>query len=232
MRERARRFRLLLAGAVLAASSCATSAEVAKLRAEMVELRAKQREDATRLQDEITVAKHFTEFSLRQLSSRVECDNSRVRDFLKSCEDGAEACSEQGLANALTFMDTQPYVMLFTRPGIGIKGLSNIRRGQLMTLGESKNWRPSTRFLVLVQPRSEIPEHRDEALKLGRELSTFARDELAIGKKYPILGPHMLPCKLKVEHLSHFSRRYDRPLAGEPTGKEPVVRMWLFRTDC
>lgn len=231
--ERARRCNgLLLSGALLLLAGCATRAEVAKLRAELVELRVKQREDATRLLDEITVAKHFTEFSLRQISSRVECDNSRVRDFLKSCEDNAEACSEQGLADALLFMDTQPYVMLFMRPGIGMKGLSNIRRGQLMTLGESKNWRPSTRFLVLVQPRTDTAEHREEALKLGRELQTFARDELNIGKKYPLLGPHRLPCKLKVEHLSHFSRRYDRPLAGEPTGKEPVVRMWLFRTDC
>lgn len=230
--KRAWRLLLPLTAALSQGPGCATTAEVAKLRAELSELRAKQRQDTARLTDEITIAKHFTEFSLRQLSSRVECDNSRVREFLKSCEEGAEACSEQGLANALSFMDTQPYVMLFMRPGVGIQGLSNIRRGQLMTLGESKNWRPSTRFLVLVQPRSDVPEHREEALRLGRELATFSREELAIGKKYPILGPHMLPCKLKIEHLSHYSRRYDRPLAGEPTGKDPVVRMWLFRTDC
>ena len=185
------------------------------------------RSDLEKAKDELKFVSFSTDFSIRQIASRVECDNTRVRDFLKECEEGSEVCSQDGVANALKFMDTQPYVQLFLRPDVGIKNLLNTRRGQLMSLGDTHNWKPSTRFLILVQPRTDAEDHAKEALQLGRDVSGLLRTEIGVGKRIPILGPRVLPCKLKSEQLSHYSRRFDKPVKGEPR-----VRVFVFRTDC
>lgn len=186
-----------------------------------------QREEIQKLNTDL----EYAERELRRVSSRVECENDKIRDFIKQCEEGSEVCSEEGMANALAFMDTQPYVMLFVRPDEGVKNLNLTRRGLLLATVDPKFWRTSTKFLVLVQPRGETPELHEEARRIGRETYQMLRGEHGVGKRIRIV-PHMLPCKLKTEQIAHYRRKYDKPMAGEPTDKEPRLRVWVFRTDC
>jgi hypothetical protein len=131
-------------------------------------------------------------------------------------------------------MITQPYVTMYLRPEGGVKGLGATRKGQLATMGDSKSWLPSTRFLVLVQPRGEAPEHREEALRVGREVQRYLGNDLFKDERgIKILGPKILPCKMKADEVAqHVRSKFDAPVKGEPTGQQPAVRLWVFKTDC
>ena len=228
-RVRSRLFCCLLAGTL---AGCVSLAEHQALQAKVAALTTKQADDDRTRGDEITVARQQCEYQARQISSRIECNNNRVRDFLKSCEENSDVCSAEGVANALAFMDSQPYVLMFMRATMDAQELSDTRVGQLMSLTETKNWRPSTRFLILAQPRGDSPLHHAEAIKAGEQIKIFLRNDMGIASKLQILGPKVLPCKLKAEQLAHYMRKYDRPVRGELTCKEPFIRLWVFRTDC
>jgi hypothetical protein len=182
---------------------------------------------------ELTRVKHTLEAEISRVSSRLECHDDRVRDFIRECEQDSPVCSENGVANALTFMSTQPYVVQYLRPGQSFeeRSMPLLRRGQLMTLADISTWRPSTKFLVLVQPRSDADPDQQAALQVGGEVKRYMREYL-IAKKYPILGPKVLPCKLKAEQLAKYFKRNDLPAKGEPRENEPHVRIWIFKTDC
>lgn len=174
------------------------------------------------------------EAETQRIASRVECHNEKVKEFLKECEEGSDVCSEQGVANASRFITTQPFVTIYLRPQEGVKGLVQTRIGQLRTLGDSKTLLPSTRFLVLLLPRSDSAAHRDEALRSGREIQRYLVNDLFRDEKeLKMLGPKLLPCKMKKEELAFYFRgKLDAPVKGEPTGHEPTVRIYVFKTDC
>lgn len=218
----------LLLGA-LGAASCAPMAEI---NAKLDEIRAKQAEDDSRRRDEITALRQEHEAQLRDLYSRMDCTNVRVRDFIKECEDGSNVCSEEGLANALLFMDTQPYVLMFLRPKTGMDEIVETRVGQLMSLTESKFWKPSTKFLILAQPHDDTAIGQAMAIKAGEQMMVYLRTNMGIASKFRILGPKTLQCKVKADKVAHYTRKYDRPVKGEPVPPEPVVRVWVFRTNC
>ena len=223
--------RILLAGTLIA-TSCA-SAQVAQLKQEMIDQEARQRANERQLQAQIERLKVNLDIELQRIASRVECHSDRVRDFLKECEAGTEVCSEQGLANAFQFMITQPYVTIYLKPTAGIKGLVATRKGQLVTMGDPKNWLPSTRFLILVQPRADTSQMYEEALRIGREVQRYLAGDLFSDEKgLKILGPKVMPCKMKAEEVANHIRRLDTPVKGEPTGRDPSLRIWVFRTDC
>jgi hypothetical protein len=138
------------------------------------------------------------------------------------------------VANASRFITTQPFVTIYLRPQDGVKGLVQTRIGQLRTLGDPKTLLPSTRFLVLVLPRSDAANHRDEALRSGREIQRYLVNDLfREEKELKMLGPKLLPCKMKKEELSYYFRgKLDSPVKGEPTGHESTVRIYVFKTDC
>lgn len=207
--------------------------EVDTLRQQQRESEARQNAKIQQLQAQLDRERALREVDMRRVASRVECHSERVRDFLKECEEGSDVCSEQGVANAFQFMITQPYVQIYMRPHGGSKALVATRRGQLATMGDPKNWLPSTRFLVLVQPRAESPESRDEALRLGREIQRYLINDLfAEEKGVRVLGPKVLPCKMKADEVASHVRRWDVPVKGEPASHESSVRLWVFRTDC
>ena len=216
----------------LALAACVPAAAHEQLKARLAALEAKQTEDDRTRSDEITLVKQQCEYQTRQISSRIECNNDRVRDFLKACEEGSDVCSSDGVANALAFMDSQPYVLMFMRSTLEAQELVATRVGQLMALTEAKNWRPSTRFLILVQPSGDSPKQNAEAVKAGEQIKLFLRNDMGIANKFQVLGPKMLPCKVKAEQVSHYMRKYDRPIRGEPTVKDAAIRLWVFRTDC
>lgn len=220
--------------ALLYGCAFATRQDIADLKAAIRDLEARDNEKNKLLNDKLDREKMLREVDMRRVSSHVECHNDKVRDFIKECEEGSDVCSEQGLANAYRFMITQPYVQIYLKPRAGIDSLVATRKGQLTTMGDPKNWLPSTRFLVLAQPRSESGEHREEALRLGREVQRYLVNELfAEEKGVRILGPKILPCKMKADELNqHVRGKLDLPVKGEPTGKDASVRLWVFRTDC
>lgn len=172
------------------------------------------------------------ELAIRSVFGKLYCTNDKVREFIRECEVGSEVCSEAGVANALAFMSTQPYTSFFLRPEEGVQGLHSIRRGQLMGMAEPHNLHPSSRFLVLIQPRSDTAVHQKEAEKIGFDVVQFLRKDLRLGPRYTSLGARILPCKLKQEQIARFNNHLDRRLKGEPEEREPRVRIWVFRTDC
>lgn len=174
------------------------------------------------------------EIEARRIASRAVCDNEKLRAFLKECEEGSEVCSDKGVENAWKFIISQPGVVLYLRPHAGEKGIVQTRRGQLMSTCDPKTWLPSTRFLILVKPRSESSEHHEEAMRIGREVRNYLTDELFPNQKdLRTLGPKTLPCKMKVEEVSNYSGNpLPYPIKGEPQGREPAVRVWVYRTDC
>lgn len=236
MQRQVSRRALTLFGLLLTSASC-----VAPLQREQEELRqklasvqaqlAEERKVRDEFEKELTRVRSLFEYETERLSSRIECHNDKVREFIKECEQDSSVCSEQGVANALTFMGSQQYVVMFLRPGehFDAKAMPLTRRGQMMTLTDSAAWRPSTKFLVLVQPDSE--ERQKEALRIGSEIKHHLRDTVIV-RRFPILGPKVLPCKLKQEQLARYFRRNDNPVKGEPSLDEPHIRLWIFKTDC
>ena len=78
--------------------------------------------------------------------------SARVKDFLSECEKGSETCSPQGVANALAFMENQAPAFCMLRGDTRMGSLLPIREGGLMQLADPGHFRPTTRFVVLVQP--------------------------------------------------------------------------------
>lgn len=184
------------------------------------------------LQSEFQSYQIANDFALMKVSSRIECDDVKVRDFLKECEEGSQVCSSDGLANAMKFIATQPYVLVWLRPEGGVVGLASTRKGQLLTLTEVTSLKPSSRFLILVSPRTDSEAHQKEALSLGREMQQLMREEYRLPHKTRILGPRTLPCKLKSDVAANYNSPVDRPVKGEPSEHEPRVRVFIFRTEC
>lgn len=169
----------------------------------------------------------------RKVWSRFNCKERNVYEFLKQCEGGESAtCTESSMAAALSFMDSQPFSVIYLRPEIGIRGLHPVRKGQLLQLSDMRSQTQSTRYLILVQPRGETPEDQAEALAGGRELLKYLRTDINLPKLVQVIGPTLLPCKLKMEQLKHYGRRVDLAQIGEPQANEPRLRLWVFRTDC
>lgn len=170
---------------------------------------------------------------LDKMAESFYCTNDDVRAFIKRCEKTpgvALQCSDEAIAGALAFLDNQPYAAFYLRPN-GINSLTKVRNGQLIELVDIGNLRKSTRFLILVQPRGETAEAIEEASTIANGVYQYMRTELGLAGGYPVYQ-HVLPCKIKAETMRRYMRRADRPQTGEPTEKEPRLRVWVFRTAC
>lgn len=226
--------RLGLGALVGGLAGCSWGKHLASLQIELANLRIAH--DSLRRELAVQTlrisAQHDSE--IRKLWAKWHCNNQQVMDFIKECENpNSPVCSDAALAaNALKFMDLQASAVIYLRPGQGIKGLHPTRHGQLLQLCDSRFQTPSTRYLILAQPRGESSTDQDEALSLGREVLKYLRSDIGLPKLVPILGPKLVPCKLKAEQLKLYSRRVDQPMVGEPKANEPRVRLWVYRTDC
>lgn len=220
---------MLLFGLV-AFSACGRLArletEVANLSKEMSRLRVQHDDDLKDQLDRIISGE-------AQLWGRLECTNREVADFISDCEKGdTVGCSQETVVSAMTFMSTQPYATLYFRPDDPVEDLVQLRRGQISVLTDPQRLHPSTKFLILVQPQSESREHTKNAHRIGYSLGRMLREKFGVFKTVRIIGPRVLPCKLKQEQARSFMRRWDFPTGTEPTDKEPRIRVWVFRTDC
>lgn len=158
--------------------------------------------------------------------------NARVTEFIREVEAGAPgACAQGPLQDALYFIGTQPYCNAYFRPNERISDIRPARKGQLARLIDPRYIHPSTRFLVLVQPEQETEAAQSKALKFGEGFKTLIQ-ELATGSNVRILGPHLLPCRLRSEVSRRFHNPMDVTLPDEPAEGTPRLRIWCFRTDC
>lgn len=220
----------LLIGAAPLLSGCAPAVDfeprLKRMEEAIGELARQQRDSDAQTQNRIDT-------EVVRIWGKLNCNNEQVRTFIKECENGdSQVCSDAALASALSFMNTQAVVTVYLRPDTGIKSLQPVRVGQLLGLTDARFLFPSTRFLILTQPRSDDQPHQDEAEKVGRQLLRFVRTELKVPTHFRIIGPRVLPCKLKQEQLKFYGGRLHLPQVNEPTDKEPRVRIWIFRTDC
>lgn len=170
---------------------------------------------------------------LDKFAENFYCTNDEVRAFIRRCEKtpgAAIQCSDEAVAGALAFLDSQPYVAFYLRPA-GATSLTKVRDGQLTELIDPANLRKSTKFLILVQPRAETAEATEEASTVANGIYQYMRTGLGLSGGQPVYQ-HVLPCKLKAETMRHYMRRADRLQTGEPTEKEPRLRVWVFRTAC
>lgn len=191
-------------------------------------------QESQKLRDELDALRTRQEMDTARIWGKVNCTNDQVRDFVKRCETGESAnCSTDAWGSAIAFMSTQPYMHMYLRPKTGLRGLTPFRQGQILSLIESHNLFPTTKFLMVVQPVSEAPKHVDEALEVGNDLRQHLYLTLRLPRSVKLIGPQLIPCKLKADAItSQYSKHLLRVRPGEPTDSEPRVRIWLFRTDC
>ena len=218
-----------LLGAVICGAACMPAGpdpRIAGIEQSISELARHQRELEAMFSSRI-------DHEASRIWGKLNCTNDQVRTFIKECESSdSPVCSDAGLASALTFMNTQAVASMFLRPDLGMDSLQPVRKGQLLGLTDTRFLFPSTKFLILMQPRSDSQAHQDEAEKIGRQLLRYVRTELKVPSHVRIIGPRILPCKLKQEQLRFYGGRLHLPQINEPTDKEPRVRVFLFRTDC
>jgi hypothetical protein len=136
------------------------------------------------------------------------------------------------VANAAAFLDNESPAFFMLRGDTRIQSLLPIREGSLMQLADPKNYRPTTRFVVLVQPRAETPDAYREAKLVGQDVVDFLRQKLGIPSKIRIMGPMMLPCKSKQDELNKYISKLARPLPGELFDKAYRVKVFAIRTEC
>lgn len=207
-----------------------------QLATELAELR----QAVKRLQDQQTA----THAALESLDNRLElevrwiwsdrlCKSGKIAEFVGQLQAAVpEVCTPTSLETSLFFMNNNPYAITYLRPSEGIAGLHPSRRGRLKELLEPRSIHRSTRLVVLVQPHEETSAGSAKAFQIGEAFAAVVRTEMLKGQKVPVLGPFLLPCRLKSEIKRTYNKPLDRPFYGEPDEKEPRVRIWLFISDC
>jgi outer membrane murein-binding lipoprotein Lpp len=169
----------------------------------------------------------------RRMWSQQLCRNGKTAEFIAEVQAGLPGtCSAGSLATALLFLNTLPYSTAIFRPGVETLRLPLSREGQLRDLLDPHNLHPSTRFLILVQPSHESDAAHAEALATGTKYLAAMRALVPAGKSLQVLGPHLLPCRLRNDVTRRYQGPMDNPVPGEPAEKSARIRVWAFRTDC
>jgi len=158
---------------------------------------------------------------------------ARINEFITQVQASVpSACTEVNMESSMNFMHTQAYANTFYSPGQSADVMHPARREYLLDMVDPKRVHPSTRFLVLVQPAEETEDSRHVAMKLGEEFRDLVKNELAPKRELRLLGPHLLPCRMRKEIQRLFNGPMDVTLPKEPKEGQPRVRVWLLRTDC
>jgi hypothetical protein len=177
------------------------------------------------------------------------CKSGKVAQFLSAVAVGSPtACAPLKLEEALRFMSNQPVAFAVlripsdksNRPS-GLSSLHPGREDYLRTvLLNPDELYPSTRLLILYQAHADTPEAAAYAREVAKAFLNMTRSDLLPmeHRNMPILGPYPLPCVLKSEealkqlYSSGSLAKLSESLPTEPTGKEPRIRIWIYRTDC
>ena len=206
------------------------------------------------LQDEVRALRRNEQEILRQLAevkadqqqlvARVEnearamwtqqlCKSGKIAEFVSEVQAGIPGvCSAGSLETALIFLNNLPYATAIFRTGLSNIVLPLSREGQLRDLLDPHNLHPSTRLLILVQPSDESEAAQSEALTTGTKYLSVMRSLVPTQSKLRLLGPFLLPCRLRGEVSRRYQGPMDSPVPGEPADKIKRIRVWAFRTDC
>jgi hypothetical protein len=182
----------------------------------------------------ITLRSRFREIENTAWRTKL-CHEPKLAQFLSDLQAGVpEVCAAQSVESALRWMKSGDAVAAHFSPDSNttVHALHAARKGQLKELVEPGNTFPSTRFLVLVQPSEESGDARVRAKNLGVELISMIQAELLSKQELPILGPYLLPCRLRSEVVRRFRGPMDAPLPGEPLPGNRRILVWVFKTDC
>ncbi|MBL9004417.1 MAG: hypothetical protein JNJ46_09230 [Myxococcales bacterium] len=221
---------------------CVTSAEIQKIEARLAALK-KENDDnyqrARYLRDQISALQQsFTNFRNQYFRDK-NCKNPKLAEFMTAvAHNDPQVCRAVEFDKALLFMKSQPNCIVYLHPSSGLSSLHPARTAFLSEdLLKREQLSPSSRLLILVQPHGESEAERDIALTVAKSLQWKIQSELlpAEFRSIEVLGPHLLPCNLRNE--ATVQRLYNNdiaimPLRGEPEGKQPRIRIWIFRSDC
>ena len=201
-------------------------------RSEWLEHEKRHEEEHQRLETATRNLETRLDNERRERASEKWCKDAKVLEFVKELQSALPGtCTGASLQSSLLFMKTQAYAISNLRPGERIKDLHPGRLGQLRELIEPQKLHPSTRLIVMIQPAAENSESERAALQLGQALIPVLRNE-AHESTLNILGPYVLPCRLKGVPKRLYNRPEDAPLPNEPTESMARTRIWVFRTDC
>jgi hypothetical protein len=172
------------------------------------------------------------------------CQKSKdkITSFVNGLQKGTpEVCMPMEVEKALAFMSSQPVAYVYLDKTSRLSSLHPARKGYIQnSLLKEENIHPSTRILIVVQPYSDTSAAILDSQALGQTMADTIRSWLPTtpNRTLPILGPYLLPCNLQSEAAlakiytgSQFTK-LNETLPGEPTAKQPRVRIWIFRTDC
>jgi len=194
----------------------------------------------------VTLLEARVENEERSRWSQQLCKSGKIAEFVSELQAGIpETCTAGSLESALIFLNTQVNISAYLRPDQGIDDLHPARLGQVRDLLDPYKLFPSTSVIVLVQPDAEQEGALRRALQLGEAFNLLLRREYsssdrerrqpkrdALRRDLRILGPYLLPCRLRGEVSRRYSSPMDKPLLGEPSEGTPRARIWAFRTDC
>lgn len=194
--------------------------------------RAQQADKDRRLKEaEETLRRHTIELGL--LWSRTSCNNDTVKEFLRTCEQEETGCNQTDVGNSFSaFLESQERVRAYLKPDLGIESLVRLRQTQLQELVEAQYLHVGTQFIILMLPRSYSQGHQEEAERIGQQVVQYMRETLKLPSTHRILGPKLLPCRIKREKLLEHMRRRDNRQTGEPREDAPTLHLFIFRTDC
>lgn len=201
-------------------------------QAEREQEKTRQAETERRLKEaEEALRRHTVELGL--LWSRTSCNNDTVKEFLHTCEQEDTGCSQNDVGNAFSaFLESQERVRAYLKPDQGMEGLVRLRQTQLQELVEHQYLHVGTQFIILILPRSYSQAHQEEAERVGQQVVQYLRNKLNLPSSHRILGPKLLPCRIKRETLMANMRKRDNRQTGEPREDAPTLHLFVFRTDC
>lgn len=206
------------------------------VRDEIAVLKRKQEESRREiegLKHEQQVLFSYVENESRAMWTQQLCKSGKIAEFISEVQAGLPgACTAGSLETALFFLNGLPEATASFRPGQNVSKLPLSREGQLKNLIDPHDVHPSTKLLVLVQPAQETEEAHAEALATGTKYIGIVRSMVPSETKLRLLGPHLLPCRLRGEVIKRFQGPMDKPVPGEPPERAPRIRVWAFRVDC
>jgi hypothetical protein len=214
--------------ALLCASTCASSEDLAKLHDELTQLS----QQFSQQQLEVSLLREED----KKIWRNIRCADSQVADFMTEadhCQSGQ--CPQRNLDRVLGFMATQKHVLIRLRPNQTAADMAPLRVTQLRDMLEPHQLTGVSRMLMLtMQLNMGYEASADLAEKRADALLMHMRRALQLAPSVPRVGPFPVTCQNKSQLLDGYARRFpaDRPVAGEPKSKEPQVAIWIFKVDC
>lgn len=221
---------------------CVTAEDYRKQEAQLAALKeqsANHERWLSYLKESLAYVRGSIENDRAQRFREKHCKNPKLSEFLQAVANSDPAvCRPVALDKALSFMSTQPVGFVYLHPGGGLSSMHPAREAFLRDdLFREEQFHPSSRLLILVQPVGDSEAAGHVAKAVARQLVMRLREDLlpASHRGIEILGPELLPCNLRSEekmqqiHRGSFSIH---PLPSEPQGKQPRIRIWIFRSDC